>query len=443
MQIEIFFNTNGFSKLKLNENRLTLIFFSCFLCLSLLLFTSIANNNLSYGQKITDPISLTKLNYDNGSLSQWKCTEYKPPTNNLQVVKSPVKQGPYSLKTTLRSDAIEIQNTHGERAEVKYCDSLNHAHLFKSGDDVWTGWYTYFPNSTFTIPTTPHSWHVLTQWHGTPEISPGYKTYGLPITFNLNGNLLNLRINTNLYDQQNPACTAHIMINGQPNISCGYLWATTIQKGHWYKIVLHIRWSNTTNGLVEGTIDGIPINTFHGILLNRTGNDDSKAFLKQGLYRNNTINVLQEVYHDGTVIAECPTNAKFDLDTLKCISLADTAPPETTITSIIDRFGYNVMKYQNVTYNGISYHFVQTEGLPISVSFSGMDNEGISGFQCSLNGEPFSPCTSPISYNTPKVHIIPPLRGEDPVNTLKVRAVDNAGNIDLTPYTFTFVSWIG
>jgi len=300
----------------------TIIFFICCLLFGLLLLnTSTAiKNQQSFGVTVTNPLSLKKLDYDTGDLSQWQCKEYAPPTNNLQIVKSPVKQGTYSLKTTLKDNAVIVPNTNGERAEMKYCDSPGHAHLFKSSDDLWIGWYTDFSSSNFTIPNIQNAWHVWTQWHGTPETTTGLKPYGLPISFNLNNNLLNLRINTNLFDQQNPACTSHIIVNGQPNTSCGYLWAKTIQKGHWYKIVLHTRWSNTTNGLVEGTIDDVPIKTFHGVLLNPNGSEDTVTFLKQGLYRNKAINVLQQVYHDGTVIAKCPTNAKFDLPTLKCIS---------------------------------------------------------------------------------------------------------------------------
>jgi hypothetical protein len=268
----------------------------------------------------TNPLSLTRLNYDTGDLSQWKCKEDLPPTNTLKVVtgpSQPVIQGSHSLKTTLRADAKIVPGTNGERAEVKYCDSPGHAHLFKNGDDLWFSWYSGFSYFNFTTPgTQPKWWHVWTQWHGLD----GTTVYGLPITFNLNGNILNLRVNTIKYDQQNPNCTSQIIVSGQPNTSCGYLWAKTLQVGHWYKILLHVRWSTSSNGLVEGNVDGVPIKIFHGNILAPSGSADTTAYLKQGLYRNKDINLRQEVYHDGTLIAKCPLNAKFNPDTIKCIS---------------------------------------------------------------------------------------------------------------------------
>jgi len=99
-----------------------------------------------------------------------------------------------------------------------------------------------------------------------------------------------------------------------------YLWAKKLQVGHWYKILLHVRWSTASNGLVEGKVDGVPIKTFHGNILSSSGLADTTAYLKQGLYRNKDINLRQEVYHDGMLIAKCPLNARFNPDTIKCVS---------------------------------------------------------------------------------------------------------------------------
>ena len=49
-------------------------------------------------------------------------------------------------------------------------------------------------------------------------------------------------------------------------------------------------------------------------------------------------------------------------------------------------------------------------------------------FECSIDGEPFSPCTSPFTTRR--------LRGG--THTFQVRARDAAGNVDPTPATFQF-----
>jgi hypothetical protein len=126
------------------------------------------------------PISLVPLDFDTGDLSQWikgpktttainNCHEHDyPSTNNrLEVVKSPVKQGTHALKVTLTNKAIVIPGTgvNGERAELKYCDSPRHSHLFKNGEDLWFHWYTDFSFTNFNIPTpiANKNWHVWTQ----------------------------------------------------------------------------------------------------------------------------------------------------------------------------------------------------------------------------------------------------------------------------------------
>jgi hypothetical protein len=284
-----------------------------------------------------DPSSIVRLDFDTGNLSQWikgpqtthkinNCHEYDYPgaNNRLEVVTSPVKQGSYALKVTLTENAIIIANTSGERAELKYCDSPRHSHLFTNGEDVWYHWYTQFSATDFTIPTPINNgnWHVWTQWHGLE----GTTKYGVPIGFNLNGNQLNLRVLGAVYDsnetdaditQPNPCFTFKV---GE----CGYLWIEQIEKGKWYEIFLHVKWSTGSDGLVEGWVkkDGAtnptPFVQYKGNTLNPKGSNDTTVYLKQGLYRNSTINVLQTLWHDGMVIAKCPTNTQFNPSTNKC-----------------------------------------------------------------------------------------------------------------------------
>lgn len=63
-------------------------------------------------------------------------------------------------------------------------------------------------------------------------------------------------------------------------------------------------------------------------------------------------------------------------------------------------------------------------------TFTGTDSgSGIASFQCQLDGSGFGACTSPQNY----------LGLTDGSHTFEVRAIDNAGNIDPTPASYTWV----
>jgi Calx-beta domain len=64
-----------------------------------------------------------------------------------------------------------------------------------------------------------------------------------------------------------------------------------------------------------------------------------------------------------------------------------------------------------------------------SFTFSGTDaGTGIASFQCKLDAGSFAACTSPQSYSSLN----------DGEHTFEVRAIDGAGNLDLTPASFTW-----
>lgn len=92
------------------------------------------------------------------------------------------------------------------------------------------------------------------------------------------------------------------------------------------------------------------------------------------------------------------------------ILLPDTTPPETTIDS-----GPPPVSTRNAA----------------TFTFSGKDNKTASAkltFACKLATDSFTPCTSPQSYTGL----------DEGLNTFYVRAVDEMGNLDPTPATFTW-----
>ena len=85
-------------------------------------------------------------------------------------------------------------------------------------------------------------------------------------------------------------------------------------------------------------------------------------------------------------------------------TFTDTTPPDTTITGMPT----NPSNVANPTFT-----FTSTEAG--------------STFQCSLDGAPFSACSSPTTVTV-----------ANGVHTFQVRAIDPAGNVDPTPASFTW-----
>jgi Bacterial Ig domain len=101
-----------------------------------------------------------------------------------------------------------------------------------------------------------------------------------------------------------------------------------------------------------------------------------------------------------------------------------TDAPETTITSAIDGNGTSLPLSGGAV----------TSSNSITISFNGTDNVGISGFQCSLDGQPAAACGTPGS-NSSSVTLSNLAAG---THTFMVRAIDTSGNPDPTPATFTW-----
>src|SRR5437867_3475607 len=98
----------------------------------------------------------------------------------------------------------------------------------------------------------------------------------------------------------------------------------------------------------------------------------------------------------------------------------DTIPPTTSITSAND--GNN----QTINNNGNS------SSTSIKFTFAGNDSGGlrVTHLECSLDGGPFSICTSPTQYSSANI--------SDGVHIFEVRAEDNVGNKDPSPSSYTW-----
>ncbi len=111
-----------------------------------------------------------------------------------------------------------------------------------------------------------------------------------------------------------------------------------------------------------------------------------------------------------------PTPARHSWTVAAPAPPADTAPPETSITSAADGSGAALAN------NAV------TLSSSLTLTFTGTDNVGLSRFECQLDGGGFSACASPRAYNG-----LPLGR-----HTFEVRAVDTSNNVDTTPARYSW-----
>ena len=204
--------------------------------------------------------------FETGDLSQWspRLDLQEGATDRLVVVDAPVRQGRYALRATVKPGDL---NNNGSRAEVVLRDQM-----FHEGDERWFHWYTMFPAEFQPSP----KWILFTQWHDSG--------FGSPLGFNLHGETLSFRVMGHEYDRA-----------GQ--WEAGTLWKARLQPGKWNEYLLHVKFSDNPNiGFVELWVDGQPVvpKTMHATL-----DPGDYVYLKQGLYRDKSINWDQSVYHDG------------------------------------------------------------------------------------------------------------------------------------------------
>jgi len=211
--------------------------------------------------------------FEDGTVNAWseRYDAHPGTTDRVTVVNSPVKQGQYALKTTVKYGDL---NNAGNRAEVVLRDPM-----FHQGDEVWFHWYTMFPEDF----VADKRWVLFTQWH-----SSGF---GFPITFNLHGEEIDFRVMAHDYDQRG-------------DYEGGILYKAPLERGKWTEYLLHVKFSDSNDGFVELWQDGeqvVPL-TYHPTL-----DKGDYAYLKQGIYRHKEIPHDMTIFHDGmTAYTERP-----------------------------------------------------------------------------------------------------------------------------------------
>jgi hypothetical protein len=201
-----------------------------------------------------------KGDLETGNLSQFDA-EQSVSSNRLLVVTSPVREGQYALKTTVRQGDNPIKAS-GNRNELVYLSRET------PGSEYFYKWSTLFPSS---FPSSPR-WALFTQWHqeghsGSP-----------PLELYVVNDRLNLRVGGS---------------------SGKVVWTAPMQREHWNDFILHVKWSSDKKaGFIELYHDGKVVlpKTYMA-----TQFGSQRNYLKLGLYRDASIKQEGIVYHDGFV----------------------------------------------------------------------------------------------------------------------------------------------
>jgi hypothetical protein len=193
--------------------------------------------------------------FETGDLSQFSRAQMVS-ADRLQVVSSPVHQGRYAVKVTVKQgdNPIGASGNRNELVRLTY---------EPAGSEYFYRWSTMFAPD-FPSPAT---WQLFTQWHH--DGSSGSP----PVEFALN--------------------------NGRMILYCSgtQVWSAPLVRGAWQDFIFHAKWSsNPSVGFVELYLNGQLVlprrycaTQFPGML----------NYLKTGLYRNSTIAPTGVLYHDG------------------------------------------------------------------------------------------------------------------------------------------------
>jgi hypothetical protein len=198
--------------------------------------------------------------FETGNRSQWDSTQMVS-SDRLAVVSSPVREGRYALKATVRQGDDPIDASGNRNELVKMTRE-------KAGDEFFYRWSTMFASDFPSVKT----WQLFTQWHhdgccGSP-----------PVEFYVNGETVALRVGGS---------------------SGSVVWSAPLVRARWQDFIFHVKWSPDARvGFIELYHNG------HLVVSKRymaTMYSGTTHYLKAGLYRNSTISQVGVVYHDGWI----------------------------------------------------------------------------------------------------------------------------------------------
>ena len=200
--------------------------------------------------------------FETGDHSQWDRMQMVS-SDRLQLVTSPLRQGRYALKATVRLGDDPI-NSSGNRNEL----------VKMTREPVGSEYYYRFNTMFASDFPSVRTWQLFTQWHH--EGSSGSP----PVEFYVYGEEMRLNI------------------GGDPGV---IVWKAPLVRGQWQDFILHVKWSpEATVGFVELYHNGQLVLPKRYIATQFPG---MLNYLKVGLYRSDTVTQTGVVYHDGWTMA--------------------------------------------------------------------------------------------------------------------------------------------
>lgn len=206
-------------------------------------FTSIASTKIFTGDFEDD-------------LSGWKteiCCDH-----SAQIVSSPKRPGK-AVKLTLYKNDPDV--TTSRRAELRLKP-------VPVNSEQWYGFSVFVPEEY--VKDT--SYEIITQWSGKPDFELG-ENWRTP--------MLTLSIKDDRFRVSNRWDSRPVNVKFKEAGSQGWDLGT-VTKGQWINWVFHVKWSSTSNGLLEVWKNG-------QLVVSKTGpntyNDKSGPFLKMGIYK--------------------------------------------------------------------------------------------------------------------------------------------------------------
>ena len=195
--------------------------------------------------------------YSTGDTTQWSETEGL--ASRITVQQATVRPG------ARYASRVELRN--GDYANGGCRNELVRGEPITEGSDHYYGWSTQFDSS---YPSN-NTWQVFTQWHHSGlDGSP-------PVEMDVQGENISLTVHGD-----------HI------------LWYAPLVRGVWHDFVVHVVWSaDPSVGYVELWYDGRKAMERN---YQQTLYPGQYAYMKQGLYRDASIQQTAVVFHTGTVI---------------------------------------------------------------------------------------------------------------------------------------------
>jgi len=251
--------------------------------------------------------------FSTGSWSQWDSADDDCRPKDHAVVTSPRPPGfAYASRHTVTVDSTLGQS--GTRCLVyndpksTVSDGKSHAY---AGAEAWYEDWMLFPSDFAPAPGT--DWNWVWQLHNWPDSNGPVNLVAGVITNSSDGGPSGgERLSLRIVGGASPANPIDGYGSGNykqnPDVRERWLRGPNIERGRWYRMVVHVRWSRHAAGRVEYWLDGRRIGAHEGpnLFYHASGGGHAspdhagQAYYSVGYYRSRDKRPPATVYHAGT-----------------------------------------------------------------------------------------------------------------------------------------------